>query len=76
MKIRFLGKTTTGDQSPTLYDTDQDMYLVQGWIVSDQAVLDQLDLPAHETAVLVPKKLMSYLPKAAQNPDGEPTPHS
>ncbi|MGJ6964963.1 hypothetical protein ACSDR0_23940 [Streptosporangium sp. G11] len=72
MKITFLGKTTTGDQSPTLYDTDEDKYLIQGWIVSDREVLDQLDIPSHETVILVPKALMSHLPKA-QESDGDPT---
>jgi hypothetical protein len=73
MKLTFLGKDTTGDQSPTLYDTDEDKYLIQGWIVSDREVLDQLDIPPHESVILVPKALMSYLPKA-QESDGDPTP--
>ena len=73
MRIRFLGKSTTGDQSPTLYDTDEDKYLIQGWRVTDQEVLDQLDIPLHETVILVPRALMSYLPKP-QESDGAPTP--
>jgi hypothetical protein len=63
MKLRFLGKVTEGGNSPTLYDTDQDMYLIQGWTVEDQETLSQLALPDGETAVVVPKALMRHLPK-------------
>jgi hypothetical protein len=63
MELRFLGKVTESGNSPTLYDTDQDMYLVQGWVVDDPGVLADLALPAGETAVVVPKELMKYLPK-------------
>jgi hypothetical protein len=63
MELRFLGKVTESGNSPTLYDTDQDMYLVQGWVVDDPSVLADLALPAGETAVVVPKELMRYLPK-------------
>jgi hypothetical protein len=64
MELRFLGKETEGGNSPTLYDTDGEMYVVQGWIVSDPQVLRQLNLPPGEMAVLVPKSLMSHLREA------------
>lgn len=35
MEITFLGKESVPDQSPTLYATDRDTYVVQGWIVTD-----------------------------------------
>ena len=35
MKLRFLGKDSTPTNSPTLYATDQNSYVVQGWIVTD-----------------------------------------
>jgi len=63
MKLRFLGKVTEAGNSPTLYDTDQDMYLIQGWTVEDPEALSQLALPDGETAVVVPKALMKHLPK-------------
>jgi len=63
MQLRFLGKVTESGNSPTLFDTDQDMYLVQGWVVDDPETLAQLALPEAETAVIVPKALMSHLPK-------------
>jgi len=65
MKLRFLGKETTGDQSPTLWETDRDTLVVQGWKVTDAEALAHLSLPANETAVEVPKRLMRYLREAA-----------
>jgi hypothetical protein len=62
MTLRFLGKVTESGNSPTLYATDQDTYVVQGWVVSDPETLAQLALPEGETAVIVPKELMNHLP--------------
>ncbi len=69
MKLRFLGKDSTPTNSPTLYATDQDSYLVQGWIVSDVAALARLTLPDDETIVEVPPALLDYL--AVDGLDGE-----
>ena len=33
MRLTFLGKNTQGGGSPTLYATDRDTYVVQGWKV-------------------------------------------
>jgi hypothetical protein len=33
MQLTFLGKETQGGDSPTLYATDRDTYVVQGWTV-------------------------------------------
>jgi len=63
MQLRFLGKETEGGNSPTLYDTDEDMYLIVGWTVDDQETLEQLKMPHGEGAVIVPKALMKHLPK-------------
>jgi len=61
VQLRFLGKETTGGQSPTLYATDQDSYIVQGWIVTDADILGGLDLAADETLVEVYARLMTHL---------------
>ncbi len=63
MQLRFLGKETTGGQSPTLYATDQDSYVVQGWIVSDPDVLANLDVAEGETVVEVYSRLLNHLEK-------------
>lgn len=49
MKITLLGTTSKDGQSPTLYDTDRDTYLVQGWRVLDPEALAAMTMPlAHE----------------------------
>lgn len=68
MELRFLGKVTDGGNSPTLFDTDEimfdrEVYVLQGWTITDPQVLAMLGLPEHETAIAVPKELMRYLPK-------------
>jgi hypothetical protein len=63
MQLRFLGKETEGGNSPTLFDTDEDMYVIQGWTIDDPDTLAQLRLPEGETAVIIPKALMRHLPK-------------
>jgi hypothetical protein len=45
-----------------LYEDSAD-YLVQGYVITDQAILDQLQIPEGETVVRVPKDLMNYLPE-------------
>ncbi len=68
MKLRFLGKVTESGNSPTLFDTDEIMYgkevfVVQGWKVTDPETLASLSMPDHETVIAVPKELMRYVPK-------------
>jgi hypothetical protein len=70
MKLRFLGKETESGNSPTLYDTDEDMYVIQGWLISDPEALSQLALPAGESVVMVPKALMRHLPEGEHGAAG------
>jgi hypothetical protein len=52
MRIRFLGKESTPGDSPTLWDTDEDQYVIQGFIL-DAATLAHLgDVPAGEAVIL------------------------
>jgi hypothetical protein len=62
VKITFLGKDSTPNDSPTLYATDRGSYLVQGYVVTDPEALAQMRIPDGETVVEVPKVLMKYLP--------------
>ncbi|MGH4012771.1 MAG: hypothetical protein ACRDSL_02295 [Pseudonocardiaceae bacterium] len=50
VQLTFLGKTTQGGGSPTLFATDRDTYVVQGWKV-----------PGYETSVEIPRGLLGYL---------------
>jgi len=61
--LRFLGKESTPTNSPTLYATDQDSYVIQGWIVTDESILARLVVPDDETIVEVPAALLDHLPQ-------------
>lgn len=61
MKLRFLGTNSTGGDCPTLYATDRDSYIVQGWRLFANELLMQIDLPAGESAVEVPTELFEHL---------------
>jgi hypothetical protein len=63
MRLTFLGKESQPNQSPTLYASDRDSYIVQEWIVTDQAVLARIDIGDDETVVEVPPRLMTHLAK-------------
>ena len=63
MRLTFLGKESVPDQSPALYATDRDSYIVQGWIVTDPQILTVIMVPEDETIVEVPAKLMTHLAK-------------
>jgi hypothetical protein len=71
MQLRFLGKDSTPTNSPTLYATDQESYVVQGWIVTDAAILARHNVPGDETLVEVPPALLNHL--ASDGLDGEVT---
>ena len=66
MKIKFLGKESTPNDSLTLYETDRETYLVQGYIVTDPEALAETHIPEGETIVEVPKQLMKFLPEDAR----------
>jgi hypothetical protein len=61
MQLRFLGKNSTVGDCPTLYATDRDTYLVQGWKIFGNDLLMQLDIPEGQTAVEVPTELFEFL---------------
>lgn len=63
MEIRFLGKESEHGDSPTLYATDQDRYLIQGWRVTDPEILAKLDVSESETVVEIYARLMTHLAK-------------
>lgn len=61
MEITFMGKSTAGGQSPTLYSTDRQSYVVQGWVVTDDNILEKIRLAEDETVVEIYARLLSYL---------------
>jgi hypothetical protein len=65
MALRFLGKDPESpvNDSPTIYDNG-DSYVIQGWKIADPAMLAELgELPAHETVVEIPKRMMQFFPE-------------
>ena len=50
MRLRFLGKSTQGGGSPTLYATDRNTYVVQGWKVEGR-----------NDSVEIPHRLLKYV---------------
>lgn len=50
MQLTFLGKETQGGGSPTLFATDRDTYVVQGWRVDGD-----------DTSVEIPPRLLGHL---------------
>lgn len=63
MHLTFLGKDSQPNQSPTLFATDRDSYVVQGWIVIDPEILSMIAVSDDETVVEVPATLMAHLAK-------------
>jgi hypothetical protein len=63
--LKFLGKDPESpiNDSPTIYDNG-DSYVIQGWRIVDPDMLAELgELPAHETVVEIPKRMMQFFPE-------------
>ncbi|MGH3764167.1 MAG: hypothetical protein ACRDTX_03310 [Pseudonocardiaceae bacterium] len=63
MHLTFLGKESYPKNSPTLFATDRDSYVVQGWIVTDPEILAMIVVSDDETVVEVPAALLAHLAK-------------
>lgn len=73
MALRFLGTdpdSRDGD-SPSLWD-DGDSYVMQGWRITDPAVVAELlqaagrdRVPEHETLIRFPKRIMPLFPETS-----------
>lgn len=69
MLLQFLGKDpdSPGDESATVYyDAIDDSYVLQGETVTDSAILAQLKLPPHETAIRFPRRMLQFFPEVHQ----------
>jgi hypothetical protein len=73
VKLQFLGKASSPGDSPTLYATDHDTFVIQGWKVTDAEALSQMRIPDYETCIEVPKGLMQFLPKEDHGNDNTRT---
>ncbi len=62
MKLTYLGTSSDINGCPTLYATDRDTFVVQGWRLTDPEALAAMDIPDHETAVEIPLALLALAP--------------
>lgn len=62
MRIRKIAQDPESrpNGSPTLYRTDRGSWLVQGWNVTDPAVLAEMNIPAGESAVEIPDRMIPF----------------
>jgi len=62
MRLMFIGKDPESNPtgSPTVYRTDRETWVVQGWTVTDPAALAQMDIPGEETAVEIPDRMIAF----------------
>ena len=56
-------KCTEGKKCPNIYLTDRGTFIVQGWVISDEQTLMDLDIPPGESAVEIPLDLLPELTK-------------
>jgi hypothetical protein len=61
MQLTFLGKETQGGNSPTLWETDDGQFVIQGFTLDDEALAQVGAMPAGEAVIRVPKELMGHL---------------
>jgi len=65
MALKFLGKDPDSgfNGSPTIWE-DRDTYIVQGWRITDEAVLAEIgEVPDHEFVVRIPKRMTQFFPE-------------
>jgi hypothetical protein len=71
MRLTFMGKDPDSNPSgsPTIYRTDRDSWLVQGWVVTDQEALAQMEIPAGETVVEIPNRMLPFFREGDRDVD-------
>lgn len=60
MQLRFIGKESKSGDSPTLYATDRDTYVIQGYTVPPE-VRDGLEPAEGNTCVVIYDRLLGHL---------------
>jgi hypothetical protein len=62
MPLTFIGKDPESNPtgSCTIYRTDTGSWVVQGWVVTDPDALAQMDIPAGETCVEIPDRMIQF----------------
>ena len=71
MKLLGVDPNTSGNGSPTIWE-DGDTYVIQGWRITDQAIFDEIgDIPARETVLRIPKRMMQFFPEVQEAGGGK-----
>ena len=62
MRLMFIGKDPDSNPtgSPTVYRTDRETWVVQGWMVTDPDALTQMNIPDGETVVEIPDRMIKF----------------
>lgn len=60
MRLTFIAKETQTGNSPTLWDTDEDQYVIQGFMLDADALAQVGNVPDGELVIRVPKKLLRH----------------
>ncbi|GAA1673359.1 hypothetical protein [Fodinicola feengrottensis] len=65
MKLTFVGKDPNSNPSgsPTVYKTDRDTWVVQGWVITDPEALAEMGIPEGESAVEIPDRMLQFFPQ-------------
>jgi hypothetical protein len=70
MRLTLIGKDPESNPtgSPTVFRTDRDSWVVQGWAVTDSDALGQMNIPAGETAVEIPDRMLQFFGQEGRDP--------
>lgn len=70
MRLTFIGKDPESNPtgSPTVYRTDRETWVVQGWDVTDPDALAHMDIPAGENAVEIPDRMIRFFRQQRRDP--------
>jgi len=62
VELTFVAKDPNSEPSgsPTLYRTDRESWVVQGWMVTDPDALAAMNIPEGETCVEIPERLIPF----------------
>jgi hypothetical protein len=62
MKLTLVAKDPESEPtgSPTLYRTDRQSWVAQGWMLTDTTALDDMNIPDGETCVEIPDRLIPF----------------
>ncbi len=71
MHLTFIAKDPESNPtgSPTLYRTDRGTWVVQGWDLTDPGALAQMDIPAGESAVEIPDRMIQFFKQEDRDAD-------